>query len=320
MWAAVALVATTATCVGTAIALTGRVAWPELLASVSLVVLSATLLLLPLRWAASLVVLAPLAGTAAVVWLDMVSADAGLTGQVFFCVPVIWAASQLRLGGAVLVTAATLAGQAYVVTSLLPRAQALVDIAYMGTLLLLVTAVLARSAAVQSRLVEKLRHQATVDPLTGLVTRRVLDSATARAVAAPGGVVALVIIDLDHFKSINDTHGHLGGDAALAHVAGLLHANCRDSDVVARMGGDELAVLMPACPPEVAVQRAQVFVDAVREHPLTLDGQVVPLSVSAGLASAPQDASDAQGLYGRADSALYLAKRAGRGCLRLPGA
>ncbi|MCI2237418.1 GGDEF domain-containing protein [Paenibacillus sp. TRM 82003] len=270
-------------------------------------------LLLPVRRAGHLVVLAPLAGTGTVVWLDLLSADAGLTGQVFSCVPVIWAAGQLRLGGPALVTAATVAAEALVVLTLLPRERALADLAYVTTLLLLVAGVLAHGAVTQERLVERLRHQVDVDPLTGLVTRRVLDAAAERAVGAPGAGVALVVVDVDRFKAVDDTHGHLGGDAALAHVAALLTARCRPGDVVARMGGDELAVLMPGCPEEVAAQRAEALVEAVRGQPHVLPGGLrVPLSVSAGLARGPRHAGSARDLYASADSALQAAERAGR--------
>ena len=311
-WAAVALLATSVTCVGSSWFATGELRWPELLATGSLVALSAALLLLPVVVTAPLVVLAPLSGTATVLWLDLVSRDAGLTGRVFFTVPVIWAASQLRAGGTVVVTAATIAADAVVAATLLPREEAVTTFAYTTTLLVLVAGTLARGAWKQDRLVEQLRRQARTDPLTGLVTRRVLDAATER-VAAAGSPAALVVIDIDRFKCVNDTYGHLGGDAALAHVAGLLAAHCRERDVVARTGGDELAVLMPDCPPAVAVERAERFVEAVREAPLVLPGgQLVPLSISAGLAAVPGDARAAHDLYASADSALYAATRAGR--------
>jgi len=315
VWAAVALMVTILTNVGTGLLANGRPG-AELGVAAVLAVFSALLFRLPVAVAAPMVVLAPLAGTASIVWLDLMSRDAGITGQVFFIVPVIWAAAQLRLAGALVVTVATVLGEALVVFTLLPAAQALTDFAYLTVLLALICGVLVRAGANQERLVEKLREQARIDPLTGLVTRRVLDSATEGIVAGLGGEASLVVIDLDRFKSINDTHGHLGGDAALAHVAALLQSTCRESDIVARMGGDELAVLMLDCPPGIAGRRAQSFVDLVRDNPLRLPGGVcVPLSISAGLASLDSSASRAEDLYARADHALYEAKRAGRGRL-----
>ncbi|MFD0481592.1 diguanylate cyclase [Kineococcus sp. GCM10028916] len=312
VWAAIALMTTIVTCLVAGAATMGGLHAAKTVALLGLGAVSAVLLGLPAERAAPLVVIAPLAGVGVVVWLDLLSQDAGVTGQVFFVVPVVWAAAQLRFAGAALVMVATLAGEAVVVFTFLPVDQAVTDYAYLTVLLLLVGGVLTRSGATQERLVEQLRVQASVDPLTGLVTRRVLDSATEAAVRATGNT-ALVVIDLDRFKAVNDTFGHLGGDAALAHVANLLTDCCRDGDVVARMGGDELAVLMLDCTAETAARRAQAFVDVVRRTPLQLPGGVVvPLSISAGLSSMTLGVTRAEDLYARADSALYEAKRAGR--------
>ncbi len=291
----------------------GGVPVPELCAAAALTALSVVLLRRRVDRVGPLIVLAPLAGVLAIVWLDLVTRDASVTGQVFFIVPVVWAAAQLRVGGAALVTAATIAGEGVVVWTLLEPQRAVTDFAYLTVLLLLVSGVLNRSGAVQERLVEQLRQQASIDPLTGLWTRRVLDRATARAVERRAGEASLVIIDLDRFKTINDTYGHLGGDAALTHVASLLTGRCREGDLVARMGGDELAVLMLDCPRETAACRSQQFVDVVRATPLRLpDGTLVPLSISAGLASLSPTATRAEDLYASADAALYVAKRTGR--------
>lgn len=312
VWAAVALMTTIVTCLVSGAASTAGLHTAKIVALLGLGALSAVLLSLPVERTAPLVVLAPIAGVGAVVWLDWLSQDAGVTGQVFFVVPVVWAAAQLRVAGAAVVMVATLVGEAVVVFTFLPVDQAATDYAYLTVLLLLVGGVLTRAGVTQERLVEQLRIQAGVDPLTGLVTRRVLDSATEAAVHSTGNA-ALVVIDLDRFKVVNDTFGHLGGDAALAHVANLLTGCCRDGDVVARMGGDELAVLMLDCPDETATRRAQSFVDVVRATPLTLPGGVVvPLSISAGLSSLTRGVTRAEDLYARADSALYEAKRSGR--------
>jgi diguanylate cyclase (GGDEF)-like protein len=312
LWAAVALMTTIVTCLVSGAATMGGLHSAKIIALLGLGALSAVLLGLPVERTAPLVVLAPIAGVGTVVWLDVLSQDAGVTGQVFFVVPVVWAAAQLRFAGALVVMVATLTGEAVVVFTFLPTDQAATDYAYLTVLLLLVGGVLTRAGATQERLVEQLRLQAGVDPLTGLVTRRVLDSATEAAVRATGNT-ALVVIDLDRFKAVNDTFGHLGGDAALAHVANLLTGCCRDGDVVARMGGDELAVLMLDCSAETATRRAQSFVDVVRHTPLQLPGGVVvPLSISAGLSSMTLGVTRAEDLYARADSALYEAKRAGR--------
>jgi diguanylate cyclase (GGDEF)-like protein len=130
-----------------------------------------------------------------------------------------------------------------------------------------------------------------------------------------------VLVDVDSFKSINDQHGHPVGDDALAHIAGVLRAVVRAGDaVLSRMGGDELAVLLPDCPPDVAVRRANEVLDAVRSTPLALpDGTLLAISVSLGVAHAPTHAEGLEALYAAADAALYAAKRAGRGRVEVAG-
>jgi diguanylate cyclase (GGDEF)-like protein len=162
----------------------------------------------------------------------------------------------------------------------------------------------------------ELARLAAVDSLTGLVTRRVLDDALAAALssAASGLGTALVVVDVDDFKAVNDGHGHPVGDDALRHLAGVLARSVRADDaVVSRMGGDELAVLLPGCSAEVAVARAAEMVAAVRAAPLRLpDGSLLPLTISVGVAQVPRHAVGLRELWTAADDALYVAKRAGR--------
>jgi diguanylate cyclase (GGDEF)-like protein len=167
-------------------------------------------------------------------------------------------------------------------------------------------------------LVVELQHVAAIDPLTGLVTRRVLDQAAAAALS--GSVrnqgTALVLIDVDHFKRINDTYGHPVGDATLVHLANVLTSSTRPDSLICRMGGDEIAVLLPGCSHEAAVSRTRQMLDALRASPFQLaDGTLLSVSVSAGVAQVPANASSLHGLYAAADAALYQAKGAGRGRL-----
>ena len=257
----------------------------------------------------------PLVGVLTVTALDLVTSDATTAGQIFFCVPALYAASHLRTGGVVLVAACALAGEAVVVLTLLPLATALTDLAYVGTSMGIMTVLLARAEGSRERLVAALREQAARDVLTGLATRRALDDAVRRALAGAGGGsgTGLVMVDVDHFKAVNDTYGHLVGDDALRHIAAVLEACSRPGDVVARMGGDELAVLVPDCTEQTAVRRAREVVDAVRAAPLrTEDGTLLALSVSAGAGHAAADLTSTRVLYAAADDALYAVKRAGR--------
>jgi diguanylate cyclase (GGDEF)-like protein len=280
-----------------------------------LAAVAAALVALPARTAMFLCVLVPFMGVAAIVVLDVATRDAGIDGQIFFCLPVLYAATQLRAAGGILVTLGAMAGEGAVVLQLLPAREAVTDLLHVATALALIAAVLIRAGVVQDRLIAQLRRQAAIDPLTGLVTRRVLDEATQSAISGAEAQVgtALVMIDVDRFKVLNDSYGHVVGDDALSHIARILTDASRVHDVVARMGGDELAVLMPGCSYDSAVRRAEQFVALVHDTPLLLPGgESVALSISAGASHAPQHGALLRTLYASADAALYVAKRSGR--------
>ena len=147
------------------------------------------------------------------------------------------------------------------------------------------------------------------------MNRRSFDEAMESVVrrSTPAGT-AMMLIDVDRFKMINDAHGHPAGDAALVHVAEVLREHVRAEDaVLARLGGDELAVLLSRCSTRAGASRAEDLLRAVAASPLLLDdGTSVPLSVSIGVAHSA-GATSAEELYTAADDALYQAKRAGRG-------
>ncbi len=159
-------------------------------------------------------------------------------------------------------------------------------------------------------LLDEVELLATRDHLTGLANRRLLEETLALEVprseraAKP---VSLLVLDVDHFKDVNDEHGHPTGDAVLRTVADALAQRTKASDLAARLGGDEFAVVLPDCTASDAVRVAErvraAFVDAA-----------VPLHVtlSAGVATIPDHAAAADELVAAADSALYAAKRAGR--------
>ncbi|MFP4310996.1 MAG: GGDEF domain-containing protein, partial [Nitriliruptoraceae bacterium] len=121
------------------------------------------------------------------------------------------------------------------------------------------------------------------------------------------------MIDLDHFKEFNDRHGHDGGDAALTRIAEVLQATARESDVVCRYGGEELAVVMVGSDAADAAAAAERMRRSIAHLSHPGNGQAAPaLTASFGVAAVPGDATSVEDLIGAADSALYVAKRAGR--------
>jgi diguanylate cyclase (GGDEF)-like protein len=159
-------------------------------------------------------------------------------------------------------------------------------------------------------LLAEVRRLASVDALTGLANRRVFEEALEREVARAlrsGDALSLVVLDLDHFKDVNDTHGHHSGDEVLRAVASGLRAASRAEDLPARYGGEEFVVLLPRCGPQEAVAVAERMREAVAREP-----GPVPVTVSAGVASYPVHAIAGPALVQAADEALYEAKRGGR--------
>lgn len=168
-----------------------------------------------------------------------------------------------------------------------------------------------RTAALQAE-VERL---ARTDALTGLANRRVFQETLDREVAVAarrGTSCGLVVLDVDHFKAVNDDHGHQAGDAVLARIGRVLADTCRGTDVAARYGGEEFAVVVPDCTAAEALAVAERVRRAVEGS-----GGDVAVTVSAGVATFPSNAADAAGLVAAADAALYRAKRLGRNrCVR----
>jgi diguanylate cyclase (GGDEF)-like protein len=258
----------------------------------------------------------PMFGVLAIVSSGLVTRDATAATQLFFCLPLLYAATQLRTVCAYVVAALAVVADGVLVWSLLPFVEALRDWYFATITFTVIGVLLVRARRSEQQLAVVLRQQATIDPLTGLVTRRVLDEAAQSAIAGAVGDEgsALIMLDVDRFKAINDTFGHPVGDEALVHVAAVIGANARKDAVISRLGGDEIAVLLPGCDYPTAVRRAGQIVAAISTSPLLLDGgrAPVPLSISAGVAHAPTHADDLTSLYAAADSALYIAKNEGR--------
>ncbi|MBF0416763.1 MAG: diguanylate cyclase [Magnetococcales bacterium] len=169
---------------------------------------------------------------------------------------------------------------------------------------------------------EHFEDMAIRDPLTGLGNRRLFSQLVEKTLAVCQRYqrrMAVMYLDLDHFKPINDTMGHDVGDLLLKAVAGRLKQALRESDVVFRLGGDEFAALLPECAEgEVARQLGERLIRDVAK-PYHINGQECVIGVSVGVAIFPDHAEQLEGLLKCADVALYAAKDAGRGVCRLHG-
>ncbi|MEF7613291.1 EAL domain-containing protein [Aquincola sp. MAHUQ-54] len=162
---------------------------------------------------------------------------------------------------------------------------------------------------------QQVEQLARFDALTGLPNRHLfaleLDRALVRAHRGQGGF-AVMLLDLDRFKNINDHLGHAAGDELLKHTAGRLRALLRDSDVLARLGGDEFVLLVDHCADAVALSSVATRALEAIAQPLSVDGLKLQVSCSIGIAQYPADGEDAAALLKNADAAMYLAKAQGK--------
>jgi len=163
---------------------------------------------------------------------------------------------------------------------------------------------------------EALRQLATRDQLTGLLNRRELDrilNEEAERAQRFGQPLALVMVDIDHFKMVNDTHGHPAGDAVLREVARRLAAMVRTVDRLVRYGGEEFALVLVQTDRRAALEVARRIVEAIAAEPVVIaGGPTLALTISAGLAVLPTDVSRIDLMVSAADRALYAAKHGGR--------
>jgi diguanylate cyclase (GGDEF)-like protein len=166
-------------------------------------------------------------------------------------------------------------------------------------------------------LARQMSYQASHDALTGLVNRAEFESrleAALQAVRIGDGVGhAVCYLDLDRFKVVNDSCGHLAGDNLLREIASLLRERVRDSDTVARLGGDEFGLLLIGCPLEKARQITDDICQAVADHRFVWRDQIFDIGVSIGVVEIGHDSGSAESVVGAADSACYVAKQQGRG-------
>ena len=168
----------------------------------------------------------------------------------------------------------------------------------------------------------QLASMVLTDPLTGCLNRRGLDQAMAREFARAtrsGSDISLLAVDLDHFKDINDTYGHITGDVVLREFGGLLVQTARAGDMIARTGGEEFTILLPDTDPSGAFRAAIRVCDTVRAHPFMVNGKRLHITISVGVVSTNGASTDSaeMNMKERADQALYAAKRGGRDGLRV---
>lgn len=262
----------------------------------------------------------PLLAVGAITGLDLLSGDASVAAQVFFLLPVLYAGAQLHYAGVACVLIAVTAGVTIVNATLVAGWTAVANTCFVVAAMSVTAGALAVNGRRTDQLIAQLEKQATVDSLTGLFTRRALDRAA--QVSQADDALGLLVLDLDNFKKVNDVHGHLAGDAVLQQLGALLTDLSRRSDSVARMGGDELAMLLPGCSLEAVFAIAEQVLQAIRTHRFDISEHtmvrsphaptVLRLTASAGVAHLPTHADTLAGLYAVADAGLYDAKACGR--------
>lgn len=187
--------------------------------------------------------------------------------------------------------------------------------AQISRLIIMMTAS-ALSLALVSRS-QRLLQLATRDPLTGLFSRGYVDDRFAVELSRArryDKVLTVAVIDADRFKLLNDTHGHQAGDLALQKIGALLHDTFRQSDTAGRYGGEEFVVILPETDMTAAQQKMEFLRESVANTPISVvtSGEKVQVTISAGLASFPQDGESAAELFALADERMFQAKGQGR--------
>lgn len=165
---------------------------------------------------------------------------------------------------------------------------------------------------------EEVQRLMRFDPLTNVFNKRHFDECLRLAVFTAAGsarALSLIVFDLDHFKKVNDTHGHMAGDAVLCGASQSVQAILSPAEVFGRVGGEEFAVLCEDTELSGALERAEAIRRAVSREPYVFEDKRLPATVSVGVAQLAA-AEEAEGLFDRADGQLYAAKGSGRNCVR----
>jgi two-component system cell cycle response regulator len=215
------------------------------------------------------------------------------------------------------------AGVLFLRTGRAERALAASDVEFAEVVVNAAVAAIKRTYILESTRADNRRLEAlaTTDPLTRLLNRRALLERLSSEVDRSlryGDVLTLLMVDVDHFKNINDSHGHLVGDAVLREIGSLLHASVRAVDVVARYGGEEFVIILPETPLEGALVFAERLRETIERHGFAgRGGAGLRLTASIGAATFPSPhVHSTEDLFARADEALYRAKSGGRNQVR----
>lgn len=172
--------------------------------------------------------------------------------------------------------------------------------------------ILQRQVDAQAEMIRSLKRDTMTDPLTGALNRRGFEIELNKSLANArrhNRLSALLFVDMDNFKQINDTHGHHAGDEALCHVADLLQANIRQTDVLARVGGDEFSIILnDVRSVEDAEKRARLLSDFISSSPVRFDDEKIWVQASVGTQSF-QAEDDMIEVIAKADKAMYAAKK-----------
>ena len=162
---------------------------------------------------------------------------------------------------------------------------------------------------------QEIERISQIDKLTGLPNRRHLDELLQQEFKRTvrfNHDVSLMVLDLDYFKRVNDTYGHLAGDAVLQKMGEIIQSEIRETDIAGRFGGEEFVVMLPESSPHIAQHVARKLCDAVRQCEFTFEKQLIPVTISIGISAYDDSVEELQILFQQADSALYAAKEKGR--------
>lgn len=250
-------------------------------------------------------------GVVIVAGANIATEDTSAGSQLFVLYPIVLCASFLSVRLNVISVVLAAVGVALLMVPTMPAAEAATNIVGVSAALTVTVAAILAWRRRNDEALARLNALAVEDPLTGLANRRAFDAELAHATARAerdGTPLSVLLVDIDRFKAINDTRGHQAGDRVLVTAASVLREAVRRADVVARVGGDEFALLLYACPEEEAVRIALDVVVSLRES----DHDGPPITASCGVATAPPITAAPDAMIAAADGALYRAKREGR--------